>query len=439
MVTTSPTFAQVESITREELLQTILREGGFGGYGTVTASGSTTTITDTTRLKSTQYNSQEWVGGWARISFNASGVGAAPETEIRPITAYVPSTGIITVNPAFSTAPTTSDRYELWKFPNPRDVIDTIDSVMQEDIWLPSWTMLSEVPDHDMEQDNTNDWNDVNGAAGSKVTDEPSLFGGRWMEVVNSGVDGYVRPGLLNVAPQTGYYIGAICLPIGNKSATLEILDVTNSAVIDSVAFTGQYAAGIGFDFETPSSCEQIQIRLKGDDSDAIIRWDEIIFYPTGAPDIALPWWVKNKSQVKGVFHTSKWLEATAVSYPSQIRGLDSSYDFMDNAFGRGQLRLFKRSGSLRLPLMMYGTRNPVAFTNDTVDNRRIDKNYLKATVLWKIFNNLNNDPIAGRFETSWLKDKQEQWEREYLIQQYKQMERIEQTLQGHTEYRQFA
>ncbi len=436
MVTTSPDIAQIESITKEGLIQSILREG-FGMYGTVTATGSTSIITDTDRLKSTQYNDQEWVGGWARISSNADSAGAAPEAEYRPITTYVPSTGIITVNPAFTTAPTTNDRYELWKFPNPQITLDIIDEVMQELIWLPSWTMLSEIPDGDMEQTTKVDWTD-SGATSTKVISEPAMNGARWLEVVNGSANDYTRSAVINVEPGQVCYTGALVLPIGNKTGSLIAHDETNNAAIANVIHDGQYMAGIGFDFTVPSNCEQISIRLSGVESDATVRWDEIVFWAYNTPDIALPWWVKNKSQVKALFRYERWQAASLSRFPRQVRGIDSTYGFMDDAFGRGQLRVFRQSGQLNLPLQLYGTRNPIAFTNDTADNRRIDKMYLKAAVLWQLFNHLSNGPVNALFETSWLNDSRDRWENEYNIQTYQQMERIEQTLQGQTQYRQY-
>src|SRR3972149_4978025 len=103
LITVTPTTAQIEGITRNNLIKRILRETGLGATGIAT-SGSTTTIVDTGSLKSSQYNSSEWVGGWARISKDAGGAAAAPEAEKSPITTYAPSTGTITVDPALTAA-----------------------------------------------------------------------------------------------------------------------------------------------------------------------------------------------------------------------------------------------------------------------------------------------------------------------------------------------
>lgn len=427
MVTVSPTLAQVESITREELLQRVLRETGIGQYGTATG-GSTTTIVDTTKLKSTQFNSQKWVGGWARIVYDAGGAAAAPEGEISPITTYAPSTGTITVNPAFTAAPAASDRYELWLI-HPQDVLDMIDDILTEDIWLSTWTMLTEVPDGDMEQNNTTDWGTTSNASVTKETDEPAMAGERWLELTTSSTNGYVQSATFGVEPGKVYYCGALVMPQGDYTAELIAWDVTNGAAIDSVTFAGRYINGMGFDFTTPASCKQVALRLAGQETSAVIRWDEIILYPQYTPDIALPWWVKKQDQIRGLFRFERWVSGNNTRFPRMTRL--GRYGVMDDAWSRGQLRLFRTSGQMPMPVYLYGTRNPTAFSDDVLDAKRIDEKLLVSCTLYKMFQMMDNNPVSSRLDRTWLKEKLEYWEREWLIEQYKNEERIEKTIQG--------
>ena len=55
-----PTLAQIEGITRRDFFKSFLLDSGLGKYGTAT-SGSTTVIGDTARLKSTQYDTKDYV------------------------------------------------------------------------------------------------------------------------------------------------------------------------------------------------------------------------------------------------------------------------------------------------------------------------------------------------------------------------------------------
>ena len=434
MVTVSPTLPQVESITREELLQRVLRESKIGAYGTVT-SGSTTTIVDTTKLKSTQFNAQKWVGGWARIVYDAGDAAAAPEGEIRPITTYAPSTGTITVNPAFSAGPAVGDRYELWLYPHPQDVLDLVDDVLTEDIFLPSWSVLTEVPDGDMEQNNTTDWGSSN-ATLAKKSDEPAMAGARWLEVTTSAANGYAESATFGVEPGRSYYVGTLVLPTGAYTAELQAWDATNSAEIDSMEFDDRYLSGIGFDFTVPATCKQVSFRLIGQENSSVIRWDELVFYPHSTPDIALPWWVKRKDQIKGLFRFERWVLGNNSKFPRLIRGIQGQWGVLDDSWGRGQLRLFKSSGQLALPIYLYGTRNPEAFSDDVTDAKRIDEKLLVSCTMWRFFDMLNNNPVASRLDSDWLNNRLEHWEREWQIQQYLNFERIEQTLQGPDETR---
>src|SRR3990167_847738 len=183
------TTPHAEGITRNTLLERVLRETGLGTYGTATG-GTVGTIIDTNELQSTQYNTLEYVGGWARIGQSSDNL--APENETRPITTNAPSTGTISVNPDFTVAPASGEKYQLWKKPNPRKVLDLVDEVLTEELYFPCWTMLSEVPDYDMEQSHTTDWTASNTTL-TKQTGEPKLAGRRWLRVVTTSALGYAR------------------------------------------------------------------------------------------------------------------------------------------------------------------------------------------------------------------------------------------------------
>ena len=426
MVTVSPSFSQVESITREELLQRVLRESKVGGYGVATGGG-TTTVVDTGKLQSSQFNAQEWVGGWVRIVTTTD--AAAPVGEIRTVTTYAPATGTITVDPAFSANLTAGDTYELWKYPHPQDVLDMIDTLMREDIWLPSWATLSEVPDGDMEQSGVSDWTDTN-ASSVKVTSEPALSGERWLEVTASSAGGYSSTFSFGVEPGGSYYTGALVMPIGAYTGELVAYDVTNSVNIKSVTSDRRYINGVGFDFTVPATCYQIALHLVGQEINSVVRWDDIMLWGYNAPDIALPWWVKNKDQVKGIFRFERWQAGNTTRFPRLTRGINGQYGYYDDSFGRDQLRLFRSSGQMPLPIMIMGTRNPTAFSDDT-SAKRIDENYLFTCVMYRLFSMLDNNPASAKLNREWLQSKLRDWRNDWLMVSYQQAERIEQVLQG--------
>ena len=83
MPTASYTLPTIEKLSRNDILSKLLRENrSLGGYGTATG-GSATTIVDTGKLKTTQAPTTDWVGGWARLAYDAAkGAGAGVEVEL---------------------------------------------------------------------------------------------------------------------------------------------------------------------------------------------------------------------------------------------------------------------------------------------------------------------------------------------------------------------
>ncbi len=421
------TTPQIEGTLRNNLLKRFLRETGLGVYGTATG-GSTTTIVDTNRLKSAQFSDNEHVGGWGRIGSDAGDAQAAPEDEQSPVTTYAPSTGTITVNPAI-TAVVSGDEYQLWHGINPTYVKDMLDQILTEDIYLSYWAILSEVPDYDMEASNLTDWTDSN-ATGSKVTDEPRLGGIRNLEVVTSSANGYSTSPTFNVVPGKPYHVSALCSPQGAFTGRLQAYDEINSAEIGSKDVTGRISVRVHFTFTPPATCEQVSIRLIGVENNNTCRWNDVVLYPDGARDIALPWWIKNKAQVKQVFQLAPD-EIASNQWSDTLRGEPiHNWDIHDSAFGRGQLRLVARIGNIGNPLFIFGARNETAYTDDTADKKFVDENLLMAGLAFKTYEYLVNKGAANR-ETN--KEKLTMWKKKWesLLQQ--QSERMEEVLQSIT------
>ena len=386
-------IAGLETVTRGALIKRLFRETGLGTYGSAT-SGSTTTIVDTGKLKSTQYNDQEWVGGWARISKDAGGAAAAPETEVRPITTYDPETGTITVNPAFSAAVAASDEYELWANPNPSEAMDVLDDILTEDVYVPAWEILTELPDGNMEQDNTTSWSDTN-ATGAKATTNP-MEGVRYLTVTDSGsAGGYSQSVTMNVEAGKEYYIsGAIRCEDASTSATLLAYDITNSADITSKTVSPLYMGRVWFMFTAPSGCKAIAIQLTTVEASKVTDWDSICLYPMGAREITLPWWVKEREQVRGVFNLTA-NEITTSLLESTLRGyLDPRWDVQDSSHGNNRLKLVGTNGAvMSSPLYIYGIRNALAYANDNSDGKFVPEYLLLSKLAHRVYVGLAKRP----------------------------------------------
>lgn len=396
LITVSPTISQIEGLTRNQLIKRLVSTG-LVKTGVAT-SGSTTTIVDTNRLKSTQFNSKEWVGGWARISKDAGGAAAAPETEIRPIITYVPSTGTITVDPAFTAGVVVSDEYELWKI-DPQIVLEIIDQALQDTLYFPCWTFLSEIPDYDMEQNNTTDWATGAGATVVKSNTEPLISGKRYLSV-SSGVGGneVSDSNVLYVEPNTTYFVSVAVRTPSNVTARLRIWDDSNGASIKDIETTKNFWHNLYATFTTPSGCKAVIIRLTSVTASSATYWDEVVLYSTESNSISLPWWVKSKSQVLGVFELSPNSLGTNIWEYEFSGELDRRWDIQDSAFGRGQLRLVSRYGTLNNPLFILGLRNETAYANDNTEKKLIDATLFSTCVAYKLYEWLANQSGSGSF-----------------------------------------
>lgn len=425
---TQPTIPQIEGLTREGILQRFLRDSGLGEYGTATG-GSTTTIEDTSKLLSTQYSADRWIGGWSRISFNTGGAGSAPEGEVASISDYVPSTGILTTTPAMTTGIASGDRYELWRT-NPNTILDILDQVLKEDIYLPHWSILSYLPDFDMEQSGISEWT-ASGATVTKITSEPLLNGKSHLSVVDSGSAlEYARTDSMAVEPSETYHVSAIARgSAASMTARLQAFDVTNGAVIDSKDNERQYPGRIWFEFTIPSTCELLQIRLVCVQASSTIFWDDVVLYPLTSYSIPLPWWVKHKDQVKGVFELQPY-EVTDDIWDTMLRGEpDTSWDIRDNAFGRGQLTLVRRFSSISRPLFIMGTRNETAYSSDTTDIKLVAEDLLVAGLARRVFEMLANLPTTGTISSGWIRERATYWKQEWVRLLFRHNERLEQIL----------
>ena len=439
LILVSHTTRQVEGVTRKDLLDRFLRETGLGKSGTVgdVDGGGTTTFDDPTTLKSSQFNSSEWVGGWFRCSKDAGGASAAPENEQSPITTYDPTTnGRVTFNPALTAALVATDSYQLWRFPDPTIVREFLDQILKNDIYLPYWSLLSEIPDFDMEQASASaDWTASN-ATVTKVTqtNEAVTNSKRALSIATTSAGGYARTATIHVEPNKRYHLSAkVRVNAASITPNLIAYDVTNSATIDSKSSIRQYATRIWFEFTTPSTCYQMQVRLSNTENSVTSIWDDVVLYPIDSGEISLPWWVKNKQQVKGIFELRAEQITTNV-WDTTLRGepVTNDYVIQDSAFGKGGLSLVKTRGTIGGPLFIFGIRNEEAYSSDTLDSKRVDENLLFTCLAYKVFSHLRQLPNSGVLDSQWIRAQAAEYEKQYIKAMRQQAERLEEVIQSY-------
>ena len=440
LVTITATTPSVELLTRPQIIARYLRETHFGQTGTATATGATAAqLIDTTRLLSSAYQSES-VRGWVRIATTVD--HAAPEGEIRAINlaGYDPSQGFLDVVPSFSAVVDSGDTYEIHYIIHPQDILDHIDTIATQDFYLPTWSVLSEVDDFDMEQSATTAWTGVN-ATMAKRTTEPAMTGKRWLRVTNTSANGYVKPATtIKVDGGSSYSISALALPAGaSYDAVLTCYDETNSATIKEWTYSGQTRVRFQENIVFPSTTAEISLRLGGTSATNICDWDDVSLLNISSKDVPLPWWVRDAAQWKATFlwRPSPISQSGGAShqYSPELDGRRTlEWEPRDSAFGGGQMRLASRVNSVTRLMYGYGKRNEEAYSSDT-ESKHIDANYMNAALLNKIYSSLGGMPSSGTFNTAWIKIQTAKWESEYRKESYRQTQRVESVLSGPTPY----
>lgn len=397
---TTPTL---DGITRERFLQQLGLITGLLDYGTAT-DGTAEYIEDTVRLKSYNASPTDYTG-WVRISSTTD--GAAPVGQIRAIVEPKPEMARIGVDAPFSAAVGAGDKYELWKV-NPSYVLDMIDRVLVEDLYFPVWSVLSEVPDFDMEQSHTTDWT-ASSATVTKQTAEPKLTssGRRYLRVVSTAANGYAASNTLTLIPGQSYHMSALARCGSGATAKLQAYDETNGAEIASVTSDNRMAVRLNKNFTAPSTCHQISIRLVSVESGVTTEWDEVIAFGQQSSDIACPWWMKKKDQIKAVFVLEPILADTDAWEPALIGYHDQAWDIIESRIGGSKFRAQNRYGSMvPFPLYVYGVRNEVAYSDDTTDLKYLNLDLFLECVKWRIYSNLTEPLISGVLDAKSFKDK---------------------------------
>lgn len=415
LVATNRTVSTLEGVTRQQLMSELGHITGLCQFGTATAGGIDNLI-DTTQLQSAQFSPSEWTGAWIRISYNASGVGTAPERDIRSVYEYQPELGKILVATAFSSGIGVGDTYELWKI-NPSIVLDIIDRALQNDLYVPCWSMLSEIDDFDMEASGTAAWTGANSTLAKVSTGvRLSNSGRQWLTVLATAASGYAKSGILDVVPNQSYIASALCrAEAASTTASLQIWDETNNALIKSITSQLQTPNRLYTTFAAPATCYQVTYRPTTVESGKTTDWGDVVNLNSAAPDVPLPWWMKRRGQVEGIF---QWMPRQGItqSYDPALTGeVDTRWDIYRNYNGNG-FRATARIGGTILPLFILGRRNETAYANDTVDKKMIDIPTFLACIAFKLYK-LHSQPIvtglldAANFK-SMLEPAQAEWER---------------------------
>lgn len=399
-------------ISRQQLLHRIGLLTGLLQTGTVTA-GAVNYFEDNIRLQSQQYSPSDWKGGWARISQTTD--NNAPESEYSPINKYEPELGRVTVSPPLTVAPDAGDLYELWRV-DPVIILDIIDNALTEELYEPCWSILSEVPDFDMEQTGTTYWTGANSTLSKQTTGvRLSNYGKQYLRVVSTAANGYAESITLNVEPGKSYHASVVARTgAASTTAKLQVYDKTNSTVLASITTNHRNPLRLIINVTVPNNCYQISLRLVSVESGVTTEWAEACFYCTASDEISAPWWVDRRDAIRGVFQLVPYGVGGDKWDPTLKGEQDFGYDIIPHKFGQAKYIVKRRAGVITWPLFIYGLRHETAYSDDNTDVKYIDSNLFTSCIKYKIYEYLSQPLVTGVLQSFDVKSKLPLAEKEY-------------------------
>lgn len=304
-----PSGVGTMATTRLALKRLIAKEFGYAS-GTCSAAGSTTTIVDTSADTPFQASDSDdlFDNAWAMIEADSAGT-PLNVGEVRRIKAggYVPSTGTITTDTAFSNATTTTQSYGIYMTVPParlglvKGIEEYLDELLVQ-LKYRTFSLLSQVTDADMETSGTGSWTASN-ATLTKSTASGVMLGKQALRVQCSSANGYARSALVSVAPGQTYELLAD-VTVSAGTAKLQLYDETNSTEIDSATTAVLRPGYLWLDStEIPSGCNQVSVRLIGTTATSDVYWDNISLRSRLAKWIALPSWFVEPAWLEALFY----------------------------------------------------------------------------------------------------------------------------------------
>jgi hypothetical protein len=407
--------------TQPMITTSFLEATGLGWSSYVTTGGSTTVITDVNRLLMPYASDRSWRGSYVRMTGGTSAnLGA-----IRQVQGYNQTTGAVTVSPALPAAAAANDTYEMWSTPVfPQTVCNLLDRLVgQYGLGLPTYSVLSEVPDFDMEQSGTSAWTSTN-ATIAKVpwaASKRGIAGKQAMSVTTTSANGYATcANPIGVKGGTSLILSALFTsddPSVTVTGFLQLIDATDGSLIDEITTTSKSSVRLMKPIANGSQTSTlVNIRFGQEENGTVGHWDDISLLDAEAMDVPLPYWMGTESAFKEVYF---WMPPTSgpgtdeydpalIGHPAQ--GWRPFTDMISNG---GQLRL--RGNSVAQTLMfVQGVRFESPWGTSITDTKRIDIQWATAALAFGYYRLLKGMTILDTQQSKDLTYQIGVWEDQY-------------------------
>lgn len=404
--------------TQPQVTSAFLNMTGLGWSGSCTSNGSTTTIVDTS-LANAYSSDRNWRGGWIRmIGGTAQNLGA-----IRQIQSYTPATGTLTFSPALATGTLTSDSYEVWMTTmEPRVVLNMLDRITSNyGLGLQTYSLLSEVPDGDMEQSGTTAYAAVN-ATIAKVTDylKPGINGKRALEVTTTSAGGYAElaaPLRINLA--SSLTLSAMFTPSDpavTNTGFLQVVDVESGAILQTITTTSKTTTRLWQEFGYGNaSVRLIQIRMGSSENSVTGRWDDLVVSDNQSWIQPLPFWMGTDSAFKEAYYWEPYSSGPgSQEYDPGLRGpIAKGWRPKHDAFSGGGRMAIEGNGPPGRMMFVQGVRFESPWET-TTETKRIDLQWAASALAVQYYTRLRGQLVGNKEIVAQTDAVLGDWQREY-------------------------
>lgn len=276
-----------DTTTRREarlyLYDEIPRLGFVGTADSVQA----TSITDTYAFKDSGLGPKHFNGA---TIYRPTTTG---DNVVRKAGALATSTGVLS-HTGDNYSDTVETYYELVGYLHPDD-LNACFQRAQRKVFFETQSVLTEVPDGDMEADSISAWTKINNdETVSKVTAAADVKSGvRALRVQNATANGGVKSQAITVHPSEPVRISAV-VKVGSGTPSLVLYDESNSVALATITPTYDPLRWVHIWWEgtVGDSTKSVTVRLIGIDSSADVYWDHAVFYHMNARFLAAPSWL---------------------------------------------------------------------------------------------------------------------------------------------------
>lgn len=256
-----------------------------------TSLGTTTTLViSDLAFGSSGATANDYAGVWIYIASSETGGPAAGEiSRVLAKDGFDPSTGTLTVAPAFSAAVQASTDLIFYYSEHPSVHWNAINSALRAipyRVYLP----VTLVTDGDMEDGSTTYWSSIGTPTSTQkvVAGYPFTVGRVALYVVTDAADEGVESTAVPVGDSEDFYL-SVFLKVSSGSVKVTAYDSTNGAAIESATVSEQAPVEVRFPFTAPSGCRSVTVRIQSSGGAATWYTGPVVLWSTWRSRYPLP------------------------------------------------------------------------------------------------------------------------------------------------------